>query len=77
VATNVGDIPDLLTDGETGLFVPHDDVQAMVKAIYRLVNESGLAGRLSINGRELAERVSWEQVYPQWERILFDIMESE
>jgi glycosyltransferase involved in cell wall biosynthesis len=77
IATNVGGIPDLLIDGETGLLVPHDDVQAMVKAIYRLLNEPGLAGRLSTNGRQLAERVSWEQVYPQWERILADVMEGE
>jgi L-malate glycosyltransferase len=76
IATNVGGIPDLLTDGETGLFVPRDDVEAMVKAIYRLLNEPGLAGRLSINGRQLAERVSWEQVYPQWERILADVIKG-
>lgn len=76
VATNVGGIPDLLTDEETGLLVPHDDVEAMVKAICRLLKEPGLAGRLSANGRRLAERVSWDQVYPQWERILADVMEG-
>jgi glycosyltransferase involved in cell wall biosynthesis len=74
IATDVGGIRDLLVDQDTALLVPNDDVEAMVEAIYRLLNEPGLAGRLSANGRQLAERVSWEQVYPQWERILAEVM---
>ncbi len=74
VATNVGGIADLLTEGETGLLVPDNNVDAMVKAIYRLLNESGLSARLSTNGRQVAQRSSWKQVYPQWKRILDEIM---
>jgi glycosyltransferase involved in cell wall biosynthesis len=69
IATAVGGIPDLLTDGDTGLLVPDDSDEAMVGAIHRLVNEPGLAGRLSANGRRLAERSSWELIRPEWERV--------
>jgi glycosyltransferase involved in cell wall biosynthesis len=69
VATNVGGIPDLLTDGETGLLVPDDDDEAMAAAILRLLRDPDLAGRLSANGRQLAERFSWAQVRPQWEEL--------
>jgi len=74
VATAVGGIPDLLTDGETGLLVPDDDDKMMVEAIKRLLNDSELAGRLSANGRLLAERSAWEQVRPQWEQLFADLM---
>lgn len=71
VATNVGGIPDLLTDNETGLLVPDDDDEAMAAAVLRLLGDPDLAGRLSSNGREVAELSSWERVRPQWEQ-LFD-----
>src|SRR6266850_4418557 len=67
VTTAVGGIPDLLTDGETGLLVPPDDDEAMVQALQRLVNDPSLAGRLSANGRQLAERSAWERVCPELE----------
>jgi glycosyltransferase involved in cell wall biosynthesis len=69
VSTAVGGIPDLLTDGETGLLVPDDDVRTMVQAVVRLLNDPELAGRLSTNGRKLAEESSWERVRPQWEEL--------
>lgn len=70
VATAVGGIPDLLKDGETGLLVPDDNDEAMARAIHRLLNERGLAARLSANGRRLAERSSWEHILPLWEEVL-------
>ncbi|RMG45456.1 MAG: glycosyltransferase family 1 protein [Acidobacteria bacterium] len=74
VATAVGGIPDLLTDGETGLLVPPDDIEAMVGAIKRLLNNPDLAGRLSANGRRLAEQSDWTRVRPQWEQLFNELM---
>lgn len=76
IATAVGGIPDLLRDGDTGLLVPDDSDDAMVKAIRRLITEPGLAGRLSANGRRLAERSSWEQIRPMWESVFAELLES-
>lgn len=69
VATEVGGIRDLLTHEENALLVPDNDVEAMTEAVRRLLNEPSLAGRISENGRRLAERSSWEQVLPQWESV--------
>lgn len=74
IATDVGGIRDLLTDGETALLVPDDSVEAMVEAVHRLVREPGLAGRLSANGKQLAESSSWQRVRPQWEEIFARVM---
>lgn len=66
VATRIGGLPYLLEDGETGLLVPDDDAAAMISAIRRLLTEPGLAGRLSANGRALAERSGWSSVQRRW-----------
>jgi L-malate glycosyltransferase len=76
VATNVGGIPDLLIDHETALLVPDNDDQAMAAAVLRLLGDPDLAGLLSTNGRTLAERSSWEQVRPQWERLFNTLIEK-
>lgn len=73
VATAVGGIPYLLSDGDTGLLVADDSDEEMARAIQRLVNEPGLARRLSTNGRKLAERSSWEQILPMWERLFSEL----
>lgn len=74
VTTAVGGIPDLLTDGETGLLVSDEDEHAAVSAVHRLLNDDRLAGRLSANGRKLAERSAWQEVRPQWERLFTAMM---
>jgi glycosyltransferase involved in cell wall biosynthesis len=74
VATDVGGIRDVLTDGETGLLVPDGDDRAMADAIRRLHRDPALAERLSANGRELAARSAWEAVRPQWETLIAQVM---
>ncbi len=54
--------------------MPDDDDQAMTEAIHRLLDHPELAGRLSVNGRRLAESVSWEHLRPQWEGLFADLM---
>lgn len=45
-----------ITDGETGLLVPAEDVPAMAAAIARLIDDDKLAARLADAGRESAVR---------------------
>lgn len=70
VSTDVGGIPRLLRNREEALLVPEGDAEAMAAAVRRLLEEPGLAGRLSAAGREVAERSSWERVKPLWEELL-------
>lgn len=74
VATNVGGVPYLLKDGETGLLVSDNDDQAMAASIIRLLQDRDLASRLSANGRLLAERCSWKTVRSQWEDLFKRVM---
>lgn len=50
VATRVGGIPEVVSDGETGLLVPPDDVAAMAGALSALVADSSLRERLGAAG---------------------------
>jgi glycosyltransferase involved in cell wall biosynthesis len=74
VATKVGGIGDLLTDGETGMLVADDDDEAMAQAVVNLLLNPDLAERLSVNGRRLAEKSAWERVRPQWESLFAQVM---
>jgi L-malate glycosyltransferase len=74
VSTNVGGIPDLVRDGETGLLVDSDDDAAMAWKIKDLLQNVALARQLSESGRRKAETCSWENVRPQWEDLLVRVM---
>jgi glycosyltransferase involved in cell wall biosynthesis len=52
VATRVGGVPEIITDGEHGLLVPPDDPRALADAIDRLLGDAALRGRLGAAGRE-------------------------
>ena len=53
IATKVGGIPSFLTDGETALLVPPEDVPSLAGEIERLVRDGHLRERLRRNGRAL------------------------
>jgi glycosyltransferase involved in cell wall biosynthesis len=50
VATPVGAVEDIVTDGETGLLVPAGDVDALAAAMTRLVADPALRRRLGAGG---------------------------
>jgi glycosyltransferase involved in cell wall biosynthesis len=56
VATDVGSVSEIITDGETGLLVLSRDVQAVADAVLKLLHDPDLAKRLGKNGREAVER---------------------
>jgi L-malate glycosyltransferase len=70
VSTNVGGMRDLVRDGEDGVLVPPNDPEAMAAAVRRVLEEPGLAGKLSAQGRARAEGMDWSFVLPRWE-VLF------
>lgn len=52
VATRVGGIPELITDGTHGLLVESGDVQALAGAVKQLLTDPGTAARLGAHARE-------------------------
>ena len=55
VASNSGGIPEIITDGESGLLVPVNDEHALAEAVKRLLNDKKLFTNISHNGRASVE----------------------
>jgi glycosyltransferase involved in cell wall biosynthesis len=56
VASNVGGIPEMIVDGETGLLVPPGDAEALASALERLLHDREYAERLGRAARERAAK---------------------
>ena len=62
IASDVPGLRDAVIDGETGLLVPHGDVEALAAAAVRLLRDEPLRLRLGAQARSWAERFSWDGV---------------
>ncbi|MDF1524458.1 MAG: glycosyltransferase family 4 protein, partial [Trueperaceae bacterium] len=73
VSTDVGGIPNLLTDGQDALLVPDANPEAMAAAVVRCCADPALAARLSAAARRTALGFDWSAVLPQWEALLNEV----
>lgn len=62
VGTRTGGIPEAVIDGETGILVPQDDVNALREELSLLLKDKALARRLGEKARErVLSEFSWEK----------------
>lgn len=73
VSTSFPHAVELLTDGKSGLLVPHEDPAAIAAALTRVIVEPGLAEAMSAHSASLTSLVSWPTVATQY-RQLFDAL---
>jgi glycosyltransferase involved in cell wall biosynthesis len=69
VATHALGLRDSIIDGETGLLVPYEDVEALANAIIRVLSDEGLREELSRNAIEWAGRFSWEKTAEEFLKV--------
>ena len=78
VASNVGGIPEMIENGETGLLVPPHDAEALGDAIARLLSDHPLADTLARAGHDLVyERFCVELMVRAIETIYDESVEGE
>lgn len=70
VAADAPGLRDSVRDGETGLLVPHGDVEALADALGRLVGDAALRGRLGAGALRFAGTLSWDAAAHRFEEIL-------
>jgi glycosyltransferase involved in cell wall biosynthesis len=63
VATAVGGVPEIATDGQTALLAQARNPASLAQAIQRMLEDSELRCRLAQNARELAEREYSPEAY--------------
>ena len=77
VATRDNGTEQQLSDGVSGLFVPHEDPSAVAAALERLIDDRELARRLGENLRRKVEReYSAEAVTRRWEALFDEVIEE-
>lgn len=55
IASTAGGGPEAVTDGETGVLVPPDDVEAVAAALHRVLSDEPLRGRMAVASRRRVE----------------------
>jgi glycosyltransferase involved in cell wall biosynthesis len=70
VTTRVGQAPELLVEGESGLLADVDDTDALAAAVTRVYKDGTLAQRLRRAGRATAEVHAEERLDPRWAELL-------
>jgi len=70
ISTNVGGLPYLIDENETGILVPPKNSDAFVEAILNLKNDPKKRNNLTQSAREKVKHFDWEVVKEQWNAIL-------
>ena len=70
VTTRVGQAEDLVRDGENGLLVAVDDVDALAAGVVRIAREPALGSSFRAAGRATAEATSNAALAPRWRALL-------
>lgn len=67
VATNVGDIPYVVKNNETGLLIPPNDPQSLISAINSLLEQKENSARMaSIAYDFVIKNFAWEELLPKY-----------
>ena len=67
VATNVGGIPELIKDNETGILVPSENPDKLADAVNELLSDKQKAKRLANNGNKFVKsNMTWDIILPKY-----------
>lgn len=72
VASNSPGLRETVRHGETGLLVPHGDVDALAEALGRTLQPE-TRDRMGRSARAMAERYTWDGVADAFEEMLFSV----
>jgi N-acetyl-alpha-D-glucosaminyl L-malate synthase BshA len=74
VASRVGGLPEVVTDGVDGYLVAVGDTNAVAEAALRLLEDSALHSRVAAAARHTAEtRFTTTEIIPQYEKFYSEI----
>jgi len=77
VATNVGGIPELITNDVNGILIPPDDPKVLVRTINELLNDEEKAKRISDAGFDLVvKNFTWDILLPKYVKFYENLLNS-
>ncbi|MDA1349464.1 MAG: glycosyltransferase family 4 protein [Chloroflexi bacterium] len=70
IATNIGGTPEVVTDGENGILIDHNDPEALEKALRSLISNPDVRERLRTNALSSIDKFSETRMLEQTESLL-------
>ena len=75
IATNVGGIPELIKDDETGMLVPSENPNKLADAVNELLFDKQKAKRLANNGNKFVKsHMTWDIILPKYIQFYEDLV---
>ena len=75
VATDVGGIPELIKDNETGILVPSENPNKLADAVNELLSDKQKAERLANNGNKfIKNHMTWDIILPKYIQFYEDLL---
>ena len=67
VGTNVGGIPELIINNETGILVPPENPDKLAQAVNELLSDKQKAEKLAVNGNTFVKNnMTWDVILPKY-----------
>ena len=77
IATNVGGIPELITDNQTGILIPPNDPKILESSINKLLLDDETSKKLADTGYEfIMNNLTWEILLPKYVKFYEDLQKS-
>ena len=70
VSTNVGGMPYLIADNETGILVESNNIDDMVRAIEKIISDHLQGSKITSEARRTVEQFDWSVVKESWKAVL-------
>ena len=77
IGTDVGGIPELITNNETGILVPPENPGKLADAVNELLSDKEKAEKLSTNGNTFVKNnMTWDVILPKYIKFYEDLLKN-
>jgi len=77
IGTDVGGIPELITNNETGILVPPENPSKLAQAVNELLSDKEKAEKLATNGNTFVKNnMTWDVILPKYIKFYEDLLKN-
>ena len=77
IGTNVGGIPELIKNNETGIIIPPENPSKLAQAVNELLSDKVKAEKLATNGNTfVTNNMTWDVILPKYIQFYEDLLKS-
>ena len=77
IGTNVGGIPELIKNNETGILVPPENPSELAQAINELLSDREKSEKLATNGNTFVKNnMTWDVILPKYVKFYEDLLKD-